>query len=691
MNLTQNRLSSAGKVLLWVEMTDAPGVLHKASILENEPIQGEVGEGNLVQSRAAAQHTAKKKASTLLATGLLMAVTMFSFEATKQTLIPHVSIWQSHCITICFSTITAVIVAYILLRLNQIRDMRLAHEISQRRLTEAARLESEEALQRHMELQNHVTKVTATVPGMIYSHLLRSDGSSSMPYASPGIESLFGLNPEAVRKSADVLLSMVHKDDIARVRESIAASAAGMTLWREEFRILHPRKGERWMEGHSVPHVEPGGSILWHGFMDDITERKRIDEQLLRSQRMESLGTLASGIAHDLNNILSPILMAAPILQNQLPPGERYLMTTIEKSAQRGADIVKQVLAFARGIEGERVSLQPRHLVKEVELMMRETFPKSIVIRNCTPNDLWPIIGDSTQIHQVLLNLCINARDAMPDGGRLTLSAENLSIKEGGAAMLGEVKSGEYVVLTVTDSGTGISPGVINKIFDPFFTTKETGKGTGLGLSTVLGIVKSHDGFVKVYSEPGEGSAFKVYLPANPADPADLQRKVEFEPSSGNGEWILIADDEPAVRMVTETVLRNNGYNVLAAADGAAALSLYAAHTDKIKAVLTDMAMPRLNGIALIQGLKGINGAVRIIACTGQAEDTYRPQLVEHGVSVVLQKPYISEKLLTALRQILHEEGRIGVKRDEFHPREITPLKTHSRIPATCEAVLTET
>ncbi len=294
--------------------------------------------------------------------------------------------------------------------------------------------------------------------------------------------------------------------------------------------------------------------------------------------------------------------------------------------------------------------------------MMRETFPKSIVIRNCIPNDLWPINADSTQVHQVLLNLCINARDAMPEGGRLTLSAENLSIGEDGADMLGKVNAGKYVVMTVADSGTGIPPEIIDKIFDPFFTTKETGKGTGLGLSTVLGIVKSHDGFLKVYSEPGKGSTFKIFLPANADESVDSKCKEGIDLPPGNGEWILVADDEPAVRAVTETMLRDNGYNVLAAADGADALSLYGAHADRIKVVLTDMAMPRLNGIALIKGLKGMNVGVRIIACTGQAEELYRPQLIEQGVTLILQKPYVSGKLLTALRQLLHHEGRNGVK-----------------------------
>ncbi len=385
----------------------------------------------------------------------------------------------------------------------------------------------------------------------------------------------------------------------------------------------------------------------------DITEKKKIEAQLLRSQRMESIGTLASGIAHDLNNILAPILMSATILHELVPADARTLTTAIEESAQRGTDIVKQVLTFARGIEGERVALQPRHLIKEVQEIARETFPKSIHIRTGTPKDLWTIIGDSTQVHQVLLNLAINARDAMPDGGSLMITAENLDIDEYDAAIHADAKPGRYVAISVADTGTGIPAKIIDKIFDPFFTTKEVGKGTGLGLSTVIGIAKSHGGFVKVYSEPGKGSTFKVYLPANP-DAAPQAR--QNEPAAlplGNGEWILIADDEPAVRKVTETMLKRNGYNVICATDGVDALAIYAQRTHQISIVLTDVMMPLLDGAKLTRALKRINKDVAIIAATGQTDDCRQSELKQLGVKAILLKPYRTAKLLAALREAI--------------------------------------
>ena len=386
----------------------------------------------------------------------------------------------------------------------------------------------------------------------------------------------------------------------------------------------------------------------------DITEKKKIEAQLLRSQRMESIGTLASGIAHDLNNILAPILMSASILRELVPMEARSLTTGIEESAQRGSDIVKQVLTFARGIEGERVTLQARHLIREVVEIARETFPKSITIRSSAPKDLWTIIGDSTQVHQVLLNLSINARDAMPDGGTLMITAENLTVDECDAAMHPDAKSGHYLTINVTDSGTGIPQKIIDKIFDPFFTTKEIGKGTGLGLSTVIGIVKSHGGFVKVYSEPGKGSTFKVYLPASPDAKPESQPKERPALPPGNGELILIADDEPAVRNVTELMLKRNGYTVLVATDGVDALAIYAQRMHEIKIVLTDVMMPLLDGTKLTRALKRINHNVAIIAATGQADDSRQSELKQLGVKAILLKPYRTDKLLTALHETIH-------------------------------------
>ena len=247
----------------------------------------------------------------------------------------------------------------------------------------------------------------------------------------------------------------------------------------------------------------------------DVTDKRKVEAQFLRAQRMESIGTLAGGIAHDFNNLLSPIMMSIQLLQSKLQDEEgQRLLAMLQASAERGAGLVKQVLSFARGVEGERITLQPHHLIKEIVKILKDTLPKTIEIEFEASKDLSVVAGDATQLHQVLMNFCVNARDAMPSGGKLTIKADNVDVDDNYARMNLEAKPGRFVQITIADSGIGIRPSIINRIFEPFFTTKEHGKGTGLGLSTALGIVKSHGGFINVYSEPGRGTQFKIHLPA---------------------------------------------------------------------------------------------------------------------------------------------------------------------------------
>ncbi|KYC43188.1 hybrid sensor histidine kinase/response regulator [Scytonema hofmannii PCC 7110] len=248
----------------------------------------------------------------------------------------------------------------------------------------------------------------------------------------------------------------------------------------------------------------------------DITQKKQLESQFIRLQRMESIGTLAGGMAHDLNNVLMPILMASELLRKELTPEKKQrVLTLVETNAHRGANLIKQLLSFARGVESGRAFLQIKYILWEVEQIILETFPKSIQFHTDIPQELWPVFGEVTQLYQIILNICINARDAMPNGGNLSISAENIAIDREYANINLESHVGSYVALIISDTGTGIPPEILERIFEPFFTTKELGKGTGLGLSTVLGIVKSHNGFLKVDSQLGKGTKFKVYLPAS--------------------------------------------------------------------------------------------------------------------------------------------------------------------------------
>lgn len=386
----------------------------------------------------------------------------------------------------------------------------------------------------------------------------------------------------------------------------------------------------------------------------DITEKKHLEAQLFRAQRLESIGTLASGIAHDLNNILTPILAGAQLLPLKFPDADertRHLLEILEINAKRGADLVKQVLSFARGVEGKRITLQLRHLIVEVAKILKETFPKSIEVSTDVLQDLWMVSGDSTQLHQVLMNLCVNARDAMPNGGSLSISAENLLIDENYVRMNLEAKEGHYIMITISDTGVGIPREILDRIFEPFFTTKDVGQGTGLGLSTVLGIVKSHGGFVNVYSEPGIGSSFQVHLPA--VQEMETITPEEFLPQTGHGELILLVDDEIAIQDITRTSLETHNYKTLIASDGIEAIALYAQNKDKISAVLMDIMLPTLDGLTAIRTLQKINPQVRIIASSGLMSDNKLSAVAAIGVNTFLLKPYTVNELLLSLQKVL--------------------------------------
>ena len=386
----------------------------------------------------------------------------------------------------------------------------------------------------------------------------------------------------------------------------------------------------------------------------DITDKKHLEAQLFRAQRLESIGTLASGIAHDLNNILTPILAGAQLLPLKFPDADertRHLLKILEINARRGADLVKQVLSFARGVEGKHITLQLRHIIVELAKILKETFPKSIEISIDVLQDLWMVSGDSTQLHQVLMNLCVNARDAMADGGTLSISAENVLIDENYTRMNLEAKEGLYTLITVADTGIGIPGEILDRIFEPFFTTKDVGQGTGLGLSTVLGIIKSHGGFVNVYSEVGNGTSFQVYLPA--VEGMETLSPEDLPPQRGHGELILVVDDEVAIQEITRTSLEAHNYKILVASDGIEAIAVYAQNRDKISAVLMDIMLPLLDGLTAIRTLQKINPEVRIIASSGLMSDNKLSVIAATGVSTFLSKPYTVNELLLSLQKIL--------------------------------------
>lgn len=387
----------------------------------------------------------------------------------------------------------------------------------------------------------------------------------------------------------------------------------------------------------------------------DITEKTRLETQFLRAQRLESLGTLASGIAHDFNNLLTPILAISQLLPLKLPQLDeqnQQLIQIVEDNVKRGADLVKQILTFARGGDGKRVPLQIRHLISEVVKVIRQTFPKTIEIRVLlATTDLWTVSADPTQLHQILMNLCVNARDAMLNGGVLSVSAENVLIDEAYVRLNPEAHLGSFVVITVADTGTGIPEELLERIFDPFFTTKEVGKGTGLGLSTTLGIVKNHGGFIKVYSEAAHGSQFKVYLPATKKDVTSIVAEPML--LSGHNELILIVEDEPSIQEVTKATLEECNYRILTARDGIEAISLYAEHKHDISLVLMDIMMPSMDGLTAVRTLQKLNPNVKVVAMSGLATNSQLAQAIGTSVKAFLPKPYTTQNLIETVQNVL--------------------------------------
>ena len=390
----------------------------------------------------------------------------------------------------------------------------------------------------------------------------------------------------------------------------------------------------------------------------DITDRKRIEAHLLRAQRMDSIGALASGIAHDLNNVLAPILMALKPMQQKLTDENslRWL-SLIQKSAERGKDLIGQVLTFAKGTTGEQAPLQLTHLIKDIARILKETLPRNIELETQLQSDPPYVIGDTTQLHQMLMNLCLNARDAMPQGGRLRIELESLLLTEKEVPPQTGVTPGRFIRVTVSDTGIGIPADLLDRIFDPFFTTKEHGKGTGLGLSIAIGIVRSHGGFIDVVSEVNKGTTFKIFLPASDAVADDIDEELEDDLTAGHGELVLVVDDEENIREVVEATLLASGYRVLTAEDGEVALRLYEQHQHEIKVVLTDLMMPKKDGVTAIREMRALNPQVKVIVTTGVKLSGYHAEANKIGFGVFLPKPYTADELLGALDKVLRKEA----------------------------------
>ena len=477
------------------------------------------------------------------------------------------------------------------------------------------------------------------------------DMEDMMLFWNKGAERLLGWpSKEAVGTKLDIV-SRNDADRFAEAKRSVLA----LGEWAGELTHLdrdgrEVRTESRW----TLLRDSEGQPKAALTINTDVTERKKLEAQFLRAQRMESIGTLAGGIAHDLNNMLSPILVSVDLLRAQeLGRDTDSLLELIENSAERGAGLVRQILHFARGAEGKRIPVALDRVIRDVWKIARDTFPKNIQIADFEPApDLWMAKGDATLLHQVVLNLCVNARDAMPEGGTLRIEAENFQSRGCAADLRTAPAVGPHVVIRVTDTGTGIPADVRDKIFEPFFTTKDIGQGTGLGLSTSIAIIKGHEGLIDCESEVGRGTTFTVCLPAFPAGEQVDSVEVATLPT-GESELILLVDDDESIRLVIKQTLEFFGYRVIAVADGFAAIETFRRSRHDISIVITDMMMPGMDGAATIRGLKEIDEGVRIIAASGLMSDARALAAAEAGAVAFLPKPYSAKVLLRTVRQLL--------------------------------------
>jgi PAS domain S-box-containing protein len=483
-----------------------------------------------------------------------------------------------------------------------------------------------------------------------------SDMSGRITLWNEGAVRLYGIRAtDAVGRTAEEILL---PNELAHVRAARDATFE-TGEWQQELNIT-TQDGRNIIINFRATLVrdDAGRPSARLSIAADITEKKKLEEQFLRAQRLESLGLLAAGIAHDLNNVLAPMLMAAPLLRQRITSSEDlYVLNIIEKSAERGSALVRQIFGFAHGASGSFRLTQVKHLLRDVREVIQASFPKSIVLDEGSIGELWPIQANPTQIHQILLNLAVNARDAMlPRGGTLHLHAENLRLTERDAQAIEGAQPGAFLVLEVGDTGTGMTPEVLARIWEPFFTTKAEGKGTGLGLATVRGIAAAHGGFVTVETRLGQGTTFRVFLPADQTGLSEEDAGTRPTIPRGKNELILVVDDEADVRHVAAAILTRHGYRVLTCSDGVEAITLFRRRSAEIHVVISDLNMPNLDGAALAPLLRRVRPDVKILTITGlgSTDRSHTPESMAFTAKV--SKPFTVEALLTALHRILHDD-----------------------------------
>ncbi len=517
-------------------------------------------------------------------------------------------------------------------------------DITKRKQAEKVLLESEE---RYKNLLNSVTDYVYTV------HI--EEGRPVRTSHGPGCKALTGYSPDEFAADPYLWFRMVYDDDKEAIAKQAERILSGERVPPFEHRIFHKNGAIRWMRNSTVPLYDVKGHIIaYDGLISDITERKRLEEQLLHAQKIEAIGQLAGGIAHDFNNILIAIIGFGSLLKMETGEDDplRTYVTQILSSAERAANLTRALLAFSRK---QIINLRPVNLneiINVLEKLLSRLIGEDIELSTFLADEDLTVMADSTQIEQVLMNLATNARDAMPDGGSLIIRTGLVEFDYEFIKAHGYGRPGSYALISVEDTGEGIDEKMKERIFEPFFTTKELGKGTGLGLSMVYGIIRQHEGYINVYSEPGKGTTFKIYLPLIKLKVEEV-KKAESPFIKRGTETVLIAEDDVQVRELTKEVFEVSGYKVIEAADGEDAIKVFNENKDNVSLLILDVIMPKKNGKEVYDEIKKVRPDIKAIFMSGYTADIiHKKGILEEGVDIIL-KPISLDELLIKAREVL--------------------------------------
>jgi two-component system cell cycle sensor histidine kinase/response regulator CckA len=520
--------------------------------------------------------------------------------------------------------------------------------------------------ERSRELASRLQKIASQVPGLVFQFKLRPDGTACLPYASERLRQLFRVSPEEVRDDASKLFAILHPEDRDEMLESIRHSAHTLHPWQAEFRVKFPEGDVRWFYSNAVPETQPDGSTLWHGFANDISQRREADrakaqleEQLRQSQKVESIGKLAGGVAHDFNNLLTSMMgfIELALMETGSESSAAEYLAGAMDAAKRGAALTQQLLAFARKKMVRPEVLDINEVLQRMGTMIRRLVGENLDLVLSLSPSLGKVKVDVGSLEQVIMNLVVNARDAVGASGRITLETRNALLDDDYCRTHAETNPGEYVVLTVIDTGVGMTPEVQARMFEPFFTTKPTGEGTGLGLAMCHGIVKQAGGNISFTSAPGQGSTFRVYFPrvigATPPQPISIWTPAATTTASAGNETVLLVEDEETILRVAREALSALGYRVLTAPDGVRALELVERMLERIDLVITDVVMPRMGGRELATRLAVVQPGIRILFSSGYSENAISADgVLDEGINF-LQKPYTPTTLARRVREVL--------------------------------------